>query len=154
MRGAVLRCSGEDNQAVAVAIEADAVVGGTQDGCCLADISGDAVDVVKPLACAHGIIQRTRVAEVVSGVVVCIERQFFRIDGDMFALRDVQGAAVQAARQAPVDVQGRVKHGVAVRRRFVAEGEAVIRVQLVINAEFKVAGVAVLHRSHGRAEAQ
>ena len=89
MRGAVLRRGGEDNQAVAVAIEADAVVGGAQDGCCLVDVSGDAVDVVKPPACAHGIIQRTRVAEVVSGVVVCIERQFFRINGDMFALRDV-----------------------------------------------------------------
>ena len=72
----------------------------------------------------------------------------------MFALRDVQGAAVQAARQAPVDMQGRVKHGVAMRRRFVTEGETVVRVQLVINAEFKVAGVAVLRRSHGRAEAQ
>ena len=72
----------------------------------------------------------------------------------MFALRDVQGAAVQAARQAPVDVQGRVKHGVAVRRRFVVDAQAVVRVQLVINAEFKVAGVAVLRRAHGRAEAQ
>ena len=72
----------------------------------------------------------------------------------MFALRDVQGAAVQAARQTPVDMQGRVKHGVAVCCRFVVDAQAVVRVQLVINAEFKVAGVAVLHRSHGRAEAQ